>query len=220
MDSTKQLATGAGREGGNVTLGGFVRAEVVEAMKAHGFRRNRCEFILDGPEGQLGVVGFYPQAPGDRPHAFTWQYGIVTPALMEYLRWHGHWHTEWPTPSDALLMAQVLRPVDQPEPRDAAVYPHRWVIPPDLQGVVGEGVRRTLADEVLPNLRAWFQPAVLDKAIAGWSVGSGRVYFSTRARARVLAMLPLGRDSEAVQSAMARLDHDDTIRRWLNDGAV
>lgn len=202
-----------------MTLTGFVRAEVVEAMRAYGFRRKRSEFILEGPEGQLGVVGFYPQAPGDRPHAFTWQYGVVTPALMEYQGWRG-WHPQWLTPSHALLMAQVRRPVHQPEPRNADIYPHRWVIPPDLQGVVGEGVRRTLTDEVLPTLQAWFQPALLDEAIAGWSVGCGRVYFSTKATARVLALLPLGRDSEAVQSAIAELDPDEEIRRWLNEGAA
>ena len=58
-----------------------MRAEVVQAMKAHGFRRKGGEFIVDGPAGQLGVVGFHRQAPGDRPHAFTWQYGVVTRAL-------------------------------------------------------------------------------------------------------------------------------------------
>jgi hypothetical protein len=201
-----------------VTLAGLVGAEVAEAMTAHGFRRKRNQFILDGPAGQLGVVGFYPLAPGDRPRAFSWQYGVVTPALMELQQWRGEWRTQWPSPSYALLMAQVRRPADQPQPWNAD--PYKWIIPEDAVPVVGAGVRRALIDEVLPNLQAWFQPELLDAAIASWSVGCGRVYFSTKARARVLALLPLGRDSEAVRSAMAKLDQDDMIWRWLNDRAV
>jgi hypothetical protein len=46
------------------------------------------------------------------------------------------------------------------------------------------------------------------------------VYFSTKAWARVLALLPRGRYSEAVQSALAEMDDDDDIRRWLDDWAI
>jgi hypothetical protein len=181
----------------------------VPVLKQAGFRRRGREFILDGPSGPLGAVGFYPNALPESMGFFL-QYGIVTPAMLEMSVENGVPIPKWLSPSEALLMVQVFAPSHQ---RDW-LSPYRWRMGDEAHiEHLGKELHSVLTGEVIPNIRLWFDPKELAGAMEPHRPGRfPRMAPPTRAPA--MALLEAG-PSEDLDRALARLADDDPVRRWI-----
>jgi hypothetical protein len=138
----------------------FLTAEVVPLLKELGFRRRRREFVLDGPNGVFATLGFYPEQY--EPPRFGIQYGVHTPSYVRRKEQQSDHAAEgWPTSSAAPVLAQVFAP-DPINP----VMVYQWSIgEPEDRGRVGEQVRTSITEEIVPTIQRWFDPHVLAEEI-------------------------------------------------------
>src|SRR5437899_2247215 len=138
-----------------ISVDEFLATHAVPVLRSEGFRRRRQEFILVGPQGLLGVVGFYPNALPDSMGFFV-QYGVVTPSYVAFGQDNGAQAPRWPSPSDALLMVQVFTPDESQLTGAPGTAPYRWVLGDTAANeVVGAELQDRLTREVIPNIREW-----------------------------------------------------------------
>lgn len=176
-------------------------------LEAAGFRRTAAEFVRHEASGLASVIRFAKDGDG-----FAVQYGTVTPGLLAFEGAQG-FDRSIPSPeiSSALLFAQLFRPGFEPDSR-SDLTPYRWR--PDV--VADEDVPARLAEaftqRVLPDLYRWSDPLALADAILEDRTGT----FPGLPLRRAVAMALFEASSPTrLDAAMADLDPDDIIRRWI-----
>lgn len=186
----------------------FLSTYAAPVLKQAGFRRLRREFALDGPRGFTGVVGFYPDALPESM-GFSFQYGVVTPSLIDRHRAVGVPIPSWLSPSEALLMVQVFAPDWQRKYFD----PYRWALGDvAVNDQLASELRAALTGEVIPNIQRWFDPRELAAAIEPHQPGRFPAGKSAAAVAMALCEAGLSID---LDRALARLPQDDAARIWI-----
>ena len=199
----------------NVELDDLLTQYAYPLLKAAGYRRRRREAIIDGPQGMVGTVAFYPNRDMLYSPGFTLQYGVTTPLLRAFTRDEGLREPSWLSPSDALWMVQAVSP-DWSENNDSATaMPGRWALEGDggSSRRLGDHLAVTLEYEVFPTVRAWFDPLALAAAIQenrrGHFSGLGPI-----PRSMAMALAECG-PSDRLGLTLESLPPDDNVRVWI-----
>ena len=190
----------------------FLRVHAYPPLRSAGFRRRGRELSIPGPDGRIGFVAFssygLPVAPG-----FYCAYGMVTPS---HLAW---WDSRNVSPSSGPLfgLALVMVQMVAPDPVRAFASAGRndwWGLYAEVDKAhLGQQIGEMLVEQVVPDVKSWFNPEALAVDIA--QRRAGLIPLMDQRHAEAMAWLDVKGAEERVERAIATLPPDDMVRGWI-----
>lgn len=159
---------------------------------------------------------FNLSSAGDIGDYFTWHYGIVSPAHMDFLSSQG-FAPGPPASQWALAEMSAFRPpsLSLPRVQDNDNFPYDWPLTGDTEQDERAGtlLRQQLEEVALPQLDAWCDPRVL---AGDMRLPLRRGFFPRLGvdRGRAVALLPAGPSPE-LRDALDQLEPGDMVRSWI-----
>ena len=194
----------------------FIRRYATPILKNAGYRRRGRRYMIDGPRGRQAIIHCDPQVDADWT-ALELAYGVTTPAHRQFRESRGIPDEPWPYANYALVHSRLFSPEFARTGAPGPVLPATWVLgDAEHTAQVGAAFAEGLEREVLPQIKAWFDPEVTVQTVAHPPSGVG-VGIASGPRAEAIALLDVDDAGDRLQQTLDRLPLEDMVRVWVED---